>query len=224
MMTSHTGFAARKTLTIGLLCLAWAWLGMGCSGDDAPNLLTLSITSDPPKSGELDGLRFLFTDGVNTCPESATSADGNKELSSSANPVEDPVVVEIDYQGLDNIFSTDEVTLQVSGISDGVVKTSYEGVITLSAKEIVEVHLDALEDNCDVDGDGFLDCTVEGCCSAENQALSDCEPNDASANPFATEDPCEPCDDTLDNDCDGTDQRRGQRPGLPRDRQRQRLP
>ncbi|MDP6944298.1 MAG: putative metal-binding motif-containing protein, partial [Myxococcota bacterium] len=209
-MTTHrsesmTRCTLGRALAMTLLLVGWGWLAMGCSGEDAPQLLTLSITSDPPKSGELDGLRFLFTDGDVTWPESATSADGNKELSSSTNPVEAAVVVEIDYQGLDNIFSTDVVTLQVSGTSGGLLKTSFEGLVTLSAKEVVEVHLTALEDNCDVDQDGFLDCTVPNCCSDTEMVLSDCEPNDPNANPFATEDPCEPCSDEIDNDCQGGD-------------------
>ena len=188
-----------------LALLGWSTLAVSCSAEVAPEFLTLSITSDAPKSGELDTLRFLFTDGEKTWPSDPGSPEGNKELSSTSNPVSGPVIVQIDYQALDT-FSTESVTLQVSGLSEGLTRTSYEGTVNLSAREVVEIRLRQLEDNCDIDGDGFLDCTIAGCCSADDMALSDCEPEDPDANPFGVEVACEPCDDVVDNDCQGGDQ------------------
>ncbi|MGB0592114.1 MAG: MopE-related protein, partial [Myxococcota bacterium] len=195
--------SARTLLSV--LLLTWGTLAMSCSAEVAPEFLTLSITSDAPKSGTLDTLRFLFTDGETTWPSDPSSAEGNKELSSTSDPVAEPVIVQIDYQAL-TTFSSDTVTLQVAGLSEGAIRTSYEGAVTLTDRQIIEIRLQQLEDNCDTDGDGFLDCTISGCCSEEDMALSDCEPDDPDANPFGTEVACEPCSDTVDNDCQGGDQ------------------
>ena len=163
--------SARTLLSV--LLLTWGTLAMSCSAEVAPEFLTLSITSDAPKSGTLDTLRFLFTDGETTWPSDPSSAEGNKELSSTSDPVAEPVIVQIDYQAL-TTFSSDTVTLQVAGLSEGAIRTSYEGAVTLTDRQIIEIRLQQLEDNCDTDGDGFLDCTISGCCSEEDMALSDC--------------------------------------------------
>ena len=183
--------------------LGFLTAGPGC-GDSAAKLerLYLSVTSDAPASGaSLDGLRVLFTrDGVRY-PEDA-AAPGFNPVLGGLDPTAAPVVVAVDYG---SHFAAPDVEIVVTGLVGGAVATRYEGTVDLSAKKVVSIHLARVGADCDVDGDGFLDCTVAGCCDPSS-AFADCEPSDANANPWGVEPDCEPCLDDVDQDCQGGDQ------------------
>ncbi|MFO0747276.1 MAG: MopE-related protein [Myxococcota bacterium] len=189
--------------------MAVALLGLtlaACGSDKAKvDNLFLQISSDAPASGaKLQALRILFSKGDKHFPASANSPEFNPSLG-ALDPVAAPVVLSVLYDG--NTFEDGSgVTLQVTGRIDGKPVTSFEGVVDISDNVILKVHLGAIGDACDADGDGFLDCTVSGCC-ATGSAFADCDdsPADgAAANPWLSEDECNDNDD-IDNDCKGGD-------------------
>jgi len=179
--------------------------GPGCGGSTAPDNLMLSVTSDPaPGGAPLDDLRVLFSAGGVRFPADIDDRSAHVPLSGLLDPVVGPVVLSVPYGGA--TFPSGKVTLQVTGFAGESAATQYEGEIDLTQHAIIKVHLSAIGSACDEDGDGFMDCSVPGCCADGSQGLSDCEPKVASANPWGVEDACEPCDDLIDQDCDGTDQ------------------
>jgi hypothetical protein len=187
----------------------------GCQKELTVDKVVLSMSSDLPSGGEtLTALRIRFyADGVHF-PEAASTAITDAAdipsieipLSVFKNPVEAPVIINLPYGG-STFNATDGVArLHITGWAEEKVVTYYEGELDLSNHEIVSIRLTAIDPLCDEDGDGFLNCNKKGCCSDGNTPLADCEPEAADANPWATEPACEPCDDTVDQDCSGGDQ------------------
>ncbi|TNF38591.1 MAG: hypothetical protein EP329_00140 [Deltaproteobacteria bacterium] len=177
-----------------------------CGGDQAkPDTLLLQITSDAPRSGQaLEQVRILFVRGDTRYPAQIDSPDFNPTVSGLFDPVAAPGFVAVRYDG--TTFEGPDVTLFVTGLIDDTPVTAFEGTVDLSQRAIIAVHLLALGDGCDADHDGFLDCSNPACCpSGTGSVFADCEPDLAEANPWAEEAACEPCDDTIDQDCDGTD-------------------
>jgi len=199
----HAGIVAWS-----LASLVGVGLGGGCgNGVAPPEALTLSITSDALSDGaKLDGLRLLFRAGEMRFPTEVNGEEGNFPLGAALDPTTAPVRVAVDFQG--TTFPTPVVDVAVAGLSDGVVRVRWEGTVDLSERRVLAVHLSLLTDACDVDHDGFPDCSVDGCCDGES-VFNDCEDGYAAANPWsAPEDPCapDPCDPNetvYDLNCDG---------------------
>ncbi len=198
---------SRRRITSLALALALAVGALaGCGGDGAPDKLTLRITSDVPVGGQsLESLRVLLRhDDGTRFPEDPASPAFNLALGADNDPTRGPLFAAIDYGGA--TFATPDVFVQVTGRVGAKVVTQIEAPARLGDRKVVHVHLVAMGDLCDADGDGFVDCNVEGCCPGGTKTgLSDCAPDDPSSHPWAYEDPCEPCDDTADQDCDGED-------------------
>jgi len=185
------------------LSIALSLALVACPETPPPDTLLLEVTSDAPTGGgAVEGLRVLFAQDDVRFPVDPASAAARIQLG-GADPVAGPVYVSLDYQGA--TFGPGPVELSVNGVSGGITVSAWQGTVNLTDKRIVKVRLRALGDACDVDGDGFLDCSVSGCCSGDS-TFSDCEPDDPMSNPFAPEPACEPCDDTRDQNCDGVDQ------------------
>ena len=188
-----------------------ALLPAACSSDESSlDVLLLSVTADAPGDGaRIDRLRFIFNAGDAKVPADLGDSGFTTLLGSELDPTVAPVRLEIAFGGAS--FPDPIVTMQVtawakgSGGSPGRLLGVYQGDIDLSQKGLLEIHIGGIDaSTCDTDGDGFLNCDMPGCCPG-GDSLADCEPNEATANPWATEDPCEPCDDTIDQDCDGQD-------------------
>ncbi|MBL8785644.1 MAG: putative metal-binding motif-containing protein, partial [Deltaproteobacteria bacterium] len=195
-----------SALLVALLVAAAA----GCGGDKVvPQNLFLEVSSDAPAGGaKLQSLRILFSqtlgDGsVKRYPLTADSIDFNPALG-TLDPVAAPVLLSLKYDGTTFGAGTN-VVLQVTGRIGASPVTQFEGTVDLASEQILKVRLLALPANCDADGDGFLDCATAGCCTADT-AFGDCEPTSAAANPWGVEPACEPCSDTVDQDCKGGDQ------------------
>ena len=189
-----------------LLSTLLATLTVACKDDESSvDTLVLSVTADATLSGApLDGLRILLTEDGTNVPTDVRDTGFNMVLGGRLNPAVAPVLVEVVYGG--ESFGTGRVQALITGRVGNMVAAAFEGEFLLDQNAVVPVHLSAVEAGCDADGDGFLDCAIPGCCSASGSSLSDCEPNDAGANPWGTEEACEPCGDTVDQDCSGGDQ------------------
>ena len=198
---------SRTWLVVALLA---ATSSAGCGDDATVQTLLLEITSDAPASGPgLEELRLLFHEGAGAdmvrYPESAAGISYVVSEDLDFDPVRAAVHIEVNYGS--TTFSGAEVTLTASGLVGGAIATLFQGEVDLSAKVIQPVHLAALAGAaaCDADADGFSDCALEGCCPGGADALADCEPEDAAANPWGTEDSCADCGDGIDQDCAGGD-------------------
>jgi len=166
--------------------------------------LFLEITSDAPILGDsLDHLRLLFEKDGAHYPVSATEAAFNPAVG-DLDPTRVPVLVSVPYDGK-TFGDGRSVAVYATGWAGGSLQTRFEGRVDLSSKTVVKVHLVALPGACDADGDGFFDCAVPGCCGADS-VFGDCDGTTALANPWGTEEACEPCDDIIDQDCSGGDQ------------------
>jgi len=178
-------------------------LSAAACGDGEPTIdrLFLEITSEATASGQpLDALRILLVQGEARYPAAADEPAFNPSLD-GLDPTARALLIGVAYEG--GTFAGPVVTVQVQGLVAGAPAALFEGPIDLSARAIVPVHLRALPSGCDADGDGFLDCGVAGCCPFGDSAFADCEPADASANPWATVPDCLPCGPPLDINCDG---------------------
>ncbi len=178
-------------------------LAVSACGDDtqAPDRLFLRVTSGPIPGGvRVDALRILLEKGDVRFPELATDAAFNPDLG-QLDPATGPVLIGLSYRG-DTFGDGTGVSLLVSGRAGEATVASASATIDLGAVLIVDVRLTAIAPSCDADGDGFLDCTIEGCCS-DDSPFSDCEPDVAAANPWGAEPACRSCGDTTDYACDG---------------------
>ena len=213
-VSSHldSGRALRRGRRVGrgaLVGTALLALGLSACGDDATvQTLLLEISSDAPADGgDLDELRLLFHQGAgdSLVVYPASAAEFTFAVSEDFDPVGGSVHIEVNYN--ESTFGEGVVTLTASGLAGGAVVTLFQGEVDLSAKEIAPVHLTALAPGaaCDEDGDGFVDCEIDGCCPEGADALADCEPTLADANPWGTEDACLQCGDGIDQDCVGGD-------------------
>ncbi|PKN57860.1 MAG: hypothetical protein CVU56_08810 [Deltaproteobacteria bacterium HGW-Deltaproteobacteria-14] len=195
----------RRTRTLVAIAVAAVASLFAACGDSAAPLerLYLSVTADAPSGGaRLDSLRVLFARGDQRYPADPAAPAFNPVLG-GLDPTVAPVIVAVEYDG--TAFGGADVQLVVTGRAGAATVVRFEGAVDLGAKKIVAVHLAAVGADCDTDGDGFLDCAVAGCC-AVGSVFADCEPGDAAANPWGTEPTCEPCADTVDQDCEGGDQ------------------
>ncbi|MEZ4266292.1 MAG: putative metal-binding motif-containing protein [Myxococcota bacterium] len=192
--------------------LAALSLLVACGGGEAGvETLHLEISSDAPAGGQqLQEVRLLFIqqdeDGKFVrYPASLGDSEFERPVvAGEFDPVAAPVLIKIQYGAATFAASSAPVRVQVTGRAGGRVATSYEGVVDLTQATTIKVHLAVLNPVCDVDNDGFVDCGVEGCCDGPSP-LADCEPNVATANPWAREDPCADCNDGIDQDCQGDD-------------------
>ncbi|MEC8024283.1 MAG: putative metal-binding motif-containing protein, partial [Myxococcota bacterium] len=80
---------------------------------------------------------------------------------------------------------------------------SWSGSLDLDSNGVIAVRLDAIAPTCDVDGDGLLDCSIEGCCSSADTILEDCDDSNAASHPLAAVPACIPCEPQTDYNCDG---------------------
>ena len=194
----------RRHLVFWLFLCFWAVGGLSCSGEAEVKQLTLSITSDAPANGgRIDTVRILFRSGDNQYPLNPLDERFNLNVAEGEKPVGAALLVAIDSSG--STFSGDKVWVQVLGMGAGSALTQFEGEVDLTTVAMVGIHLSVLSELCDADGDLFMDCDIEGCCAAADSDFGDCHPDDDSANPWAEESSCEPCSDTIDQDCDGAD-------------------
>ncbi len=193
-----------RVLVLGL-CLALGATALSACGGDKVVVknLYLRVSSDAPRAGgRLERLRILFNKDGKHFPARLDQPEFNPVLA-SLDPIAKPVLLSVAYDGA-TFGDGVAVSLEVTGLMTGRPVTRFAGTVDLAADLIVDVHLAAVGDNCDVDGDGFLDCSGAGCCAGGSE-FSDCEPASAGANPWGSEAACEPCSDTVDNDCQGGD-------------------
>jgi hypothetical protein len=186
---------------VGSLLLALC----ACGGDGSTPVPVdgawLRVASEAPISGAtLDSLGINLWRAGTRYP--ATSG-GLVEALGGRDPVLAPVLVRLDYAG-QTFGDGAGVRFEVIGRAGARAVTRFEGALDLGADGVMDISLKALPEGCDADEDGALDCSVDGCCSKDSP-FGDCAGGDAGANPWATEDACEPCDDTTDQDCDGED-------------------
>ena len=177
----------------------------GCAnGDGATVGLYLSVSAAPADNAEqFQRLRVVLVQGDIVWPP-AGAADGQIPLGERDLRVK-PVLLQLATDGA-TFSSGGVVQTRVTGeTDDGAIIALWEGAVDLGAQRTYEVELRPLTQACDVDGDGFVDCTVAGCCASGTSPFEDCVPDDPTANPLAIEPACEPCDDVVDQHCDGQD-------------------
>jgi len=186
---------------VGGLCLVALVAGLsGCAADaEPPDSLILEVRSQPlVGDGALDALQFVATDGVARFPAPGAGQSAYSDLSDSLDPVTAPVFVGVEYGG--TLFSNDVVDATVIGLRAGRAAAIWSGPVRLTDQAVVKVMLQAIGPGCDGDGDGFVDCQIDGCCPTD-AVVTDCEPTLPEANPLAVEPQCEACDDIVDQDC-----------------------
>jgi formylglycine-generating enzyme required for sulfatase activity len=93
--------------------------------------------------------------------------------------------------------------LQVSGYRDGALVAIHHAPFTIPDGGVMTVHLTAIAAECDADGDGTLDCTIEGCCddAPVPEVFTDCAPGDDAVGP-GVEEACNGIDDDCDDQID----------------------
>jgi len=101
------------------------------------------------------------------------------------------------------------VTVVVLGISGPNVTARAVVDADLSYRGEIKAVLEAVDSGCDMDVDGFPDCSREGCCAAD-EPFGDCNDDEAGATPVGFEDECTRCGygealsgDRIDDDCNG---------------------
>ena len=94
------------------------------------------------------------------------------------------------------------VYVAITGHAAGAPIASYAGEVTLSAREQVEVVLQAIAESCDADGDGFKPCEArpECCNEIEKRSFNDPDDGDPAVTPVSDEPLCR---DATDSDADG---------------------
>ncbi len=172
-----------------------------CGDDQEPvDNLFLKVTADADVS-DLSQLRLLFKQGTTRFPDDINAAEFNPLLN-SLDPRAQPVYLSIRYNA--TTFADPNVRLYVSGLGANGVAAVFHGPVNLSQAQIIDVRLQAVGTDCDGDSDGFVDCSVPGCCASDDEPVfSDCDPAGSAVNPWAVEPTCEPCGDTVDQDCTG---------------------
>jgi len=164
--------------------------------------------AETPNQGDpvtVDGLQVLLASGDARLwprPGDDPADAGRIPLEQARDLRASPLVVEVEYGGA---FGADDVTVLVHGTSAGQLAAVGSATTPLGAKVVVDVLLQPVGAACDGDADGFPDCAIDGCCPS-GAAAADCVPDNAAANPVQLELVCEPCDDTLDQDCRDGDQ------------------
>ena len=197
---------------LGVFCLGLAGLPLACGVTELlPESFMLQISSEEPLgSASLDRVRVLFAQeteaGVVRFPELAE--DGDLQVGADFDPVQRAEVIAIRHDGA-TFDLEDKVLLVVSGLgASGDVLTRFVGEVDLDRNVVMPVRLVALVAGCDLDDDGFPDCSLEGCCEVGTDGappLGDCDPSRSDVTPWVEEDPCTQCGDGIDQDCDGVD-------------------
>jgi hypothetical protein len=188
-----------------LLVAVLAALSAACGGDStqAPDTLYLRVTSDATRDNERIGtLRILLNRGDTVYPLDLSDAAFNPALG-DLDPRLGPVTLRVGYQGA-TFGAGDDVRLEVTGRSGttpgGPILVRAETNIDLGTIGFIDVRLRAVPEACDADNDGFLDCSINGCC-ANDSPFGDCGPADDAVNPWASEPACVPCTNAVDSDC-----------------------
>ena len=187
-----------------LLARIFVAASLAACGAEAPTPTEgtwLRVSSQAPTAGgRLDTLVInLWRDGVRY----PRTAGGLVQPLAGQDPVAAPILVKVDYAG-QTFGDGAAVRLEVVGRAGEAPATRFEGALDLGADGVMDVRLAVLPTGCDADSDGALDCSIDGCCSNDSP-FGDCAGGDPTASPWGTEAACEPCDDTVDQDCDGAD-------------------
>ena len=158
---------------------------MGCT-EEAGGLY-LSVTAEPGVDAATSlVMRALVEDeGSDLRFEQAFSIAG-RDLQDEA------YVIEVEAGGF---TAGTETLVSLVAVGGGVAVASYTGHQVVSATEVVDVVLKAIDSGCDADGDGYKACEQKPeCCSDEEKAdAADCDDGDADANPFADTKACRIC-------------------------------
>lgn len=203
-MSAHPRHRVAQFKSFGFsVLLGVSLLVAGCPADEIPpDTLILAVTSDPIP-GVLDSVGVRFLKGAKAFPARGDAAATRFPLSVAKDPTKQAVYIAVDYDA--EIFGDGSgVSVSVMGSVGPQVWATWEGQLDLSSTRVVKVHLALRGQLCDIDQDGFADCSIDGCCAA-GSVFEDCDSNDPAINPWAVEDACEPCGDTTDQDCDGVD-------------------
>ncbi len=171
--------------------------------------LNLVVTSEAPVAGPLTAVRAVFAakGGAELLrwPTQVSDVHTSIAVSASFAPVPGPANWRLDRATAPFAEGT-TVDALVVGVTATGTATLWMGKLDFSSNQPQTVDLVRVAAACDSDKDGFSDCGKLGCCGgADDSVLADCEPTVATANPFATEDPCTQCGDGIDQDCRGGD-------------------
>jgi len=179
----------------------------GCGGSTTYETLYVTVTA----SEDVGADRLMIW---------VVKGEGTDRIVIPRDPDDNPEFT-FDVIGVD--LSTDDFTIQLKPGAkfQGLVKVVVHGLagarVVASAfvqKDLayegeVEALLIPLTQDCDGDGDGFADCTVDGCCDPDPE-FPDCDDGEARATPVGFEDECTRCGfgefligDSIDDDCSG---------------------
>jgi hypothetical protein len=167
----------------------------------------LSITSDLVEGGlkiasiSLKFMKIVENNQILVVPEDPNDPAYNFPVPAVLDITEEPFIVKI----IQGTKFTGEVFISAQGIVSGEVKSSAIEKVNISDNALISIHLSSLTKTCDADQDGYKACSVAGCCSEAEKNLNDCDDTNPLVHPFQVEDPCEPCSNTVDDDCLGGD-------------------
>ena len=112
----------------------------------------------------------------------------------------------------------DEALASVTGLDASGPVANGSARLELADKAETTLTLFAIAASCDEDGDGFKDCSRDGCCSPDEQAsFSDCDDADPLVFPLAKAPACRDCRDTDEDGVDDCVEVRGEIPCDPDD-------
>jgi hypothetical protein len=185
-----------KSLSTTFLSLVLCLLLHGCKGEvPLPERTILQITSEPLADGVvLDLIRVRSIEGAGS--ESRAVLVAERPFEAGENPSKEAVILEITTWVASR--NSAELNLEALGLSGGRVHARYEGLISIGQPGLISLKLLSIDGQCDGDADGYVDCSVPGCCEESESPFTDCGGGDPNSAPGQTE----VCDG-LDNDCDG---------------------
>jgi|GEM_PF-3063770 len=156
---------------------------LSCAG--GTSTLRLRIAADPAV-GALDALLALARTGAGDASHVSSPVEWNV---AGRDLVANPLVAEIEIPK-DSAFAV-EALLVIQGRRDGVFVATAVMQTGLDATGTIDLLLVPLAPACDADGDGFRDCTKDGCCEAdENDGFADCDDSQTGATPFVDKPEC----------------------------------
>lgn len=160
-----------------------------------PERTLLQITSEPLADGVvLDLIRVRSIEGAGS--ESRAVLVAERPFEAGENPSKDAVILEITAWVASRNGA--EINLEAMGLAEGRVHARYEGLISIGQAGLIALKLLSIDGQCDGDADGYVDCSVPGCCDESESPFTDCGGGDRKSAPGQTE----VCDG-FDNDCDG---------------------
>ena len=202
--TRNSGLTIGSWLALALSLV----LGVNCTADPiAPEdfLLDIRVAEKVENADSIRSLHFRLRDaqtgetvpaegGENSYKEISVPAD--KDLRNEG------MIIRIRPDKLSG-----EVVAHIEGRdADGNLIAAYSGSFNIDEKTLATIILKGDNEPCDQDGDGTPNCAVEGCCDDELMTqLSDCDDSNPEANVFQIEDPCNQCENGVDEDCSGED-------------------